>query len=583
MRVRPILGAAAALGLTGVSVVLVAPSPAAAGEIGRAVRDRDLAGATDRVGDAVFDVADPRADVTSASLTAAGDGDITVTLTVREFADPFDDVDWLVSGTSPTWLLDVDLDGREDARAAVWQEHGTLAGGVFDAAGTIVCGGEASVVAVAAEYRLRFDRLCVGNPSMLQWRASLRGGPGQLPRVDSAPDAGWSGPVRDAPPAPVDPDALTTLVPARLLDTRVTGVTIDGQARGIGRRPAGSVTVLPVAGRGGVADDAAAVVLNVTAVGAGADGYVTVWPCDEAHPDTSHVNHRAGEVTANAVLAKVARDGTVCLGTLAETDLLVDVSGFAPPGASPRPVVPSRLLDSRRAGDGSAGRRAAGSVTELRVTGRGGVADDASAVVLNVTAVVPSAAGFITVWPCGSTRPVASSVNFRPGEVVANAVLAKVGDDGEVCLATSSDTDLLVDVTGYVPAGGSLSPVAPARVLDTRAATTGTTLGSTVDGVSAGIGRRPARSVTEVVVAGRAGVPASATAVLVNVTAVLPGADGYLTVWPCGAPQPIASTVNHRAGQVVPNAALVRIGVGGAICVATVAATDVVVDVNGYV
>ncbi len=83
--------------------------------------------------------------------------------------------------------------------------------------------------------------------------------------------------------------------------------------------------------------------------------------------------------------------------------------------------------------------------------------------------------------------------------------------------------------------------------------------------------------------AGRLGVPANASAAFLNVTAVNPGDDGYLTVFPCGTTQPIASNVNYAAGQVVPNAVLAKIGAGGKVCVFTLAATDIVIDANGYI
>ena len=47
------------------------------------------------------------------------------------------------------------------------------------------------------------------------------------------------------------------------------------------------------------------------------------------------------------------------------------------------------------------GVRAAGSVREVLVRGRGGVPVDATAVVLNVTVDGPEGSGFVTVFPCG--------------------------------------------------------------------------------------------------------------------------------------------------------------------------------------
>ena len=92
----------------------------------------------------------------------------------------------------------------------------------------------------------------------------------------------------------------------------------------------------------------------------------------------------------------------------------------------------------------------AGSVTELRVGGRGGVPADADGVMLNVTAVGAGSAGFLTVWPCGSTQPLASNVNYNAGDTVPNAVLSKVGANGNVCIFTLAAVDLVVDVNGYI-------------------------------------------------------------------------------------------------------------------------------------
>ncbi len=91
----------------------------------------------------------------------------------------------------------------------------------------------------------------------------------------------------------------------------------------------------------------------------------------------------------------------------------------------------------------------AGRAYELTVAGRGGIPTDADAVMLNVTAVGPDDFGFITVYPCGSSRPNASNVNYVPGQVVPNAVLAKVGSSGRVCFYTLATTHLIVDATGY--------------------------------------------------------------------------------------------------------------------------------------
>ncbi len=245
--------------------------------------------------------------------------------------------------------------------------------------------------------------------------------------------------------------------PSRLLETRPALSTIDGAFNGIGRRQAGSTLELQVTGRAGVPADAASVVMNVTAVGGAAPGHLTVFPCGMVTPNASSVNFAAGQTVANLVVARIGAGGRVCLFTPSPVDLVVDINGYFGTTSPFASVLPARLLDTRRGlvtVDGAfeaIGTRAAGSVTELVVTGRGGVPADASTVVLNVTVTEPTSSGFVTVFPCGSERPNASSLNHVAGQSVPNAVVSKVGTGGRVCLFTMTRAELIVDVNGYFP------------------------------------------------------------------------------------------------------------------------------------
>ena len=245
------------------------------------------------------------------------------------------------------------------------------------------------------------------------------------------------------------------------------------------------------------------------------------------------------------------------------------------------PLLPARLADTRADGmtiDGlfaGGGKLAAGEVLQLDVGGRGGVPADAKAAVLNVTIVAPEGAGFATVWPCGSPQPLASNLNYTAGVTVPNAVFAKLGVAGKVCVYTQASAHVVVDVNGTFPAGSSFTPLVPARLVDTRAG------GTTIDGSFAGGGKLAIGGIVELTVAGRGGVPADAEAVALNLTATDPDAAGHVTVWPCGAPQPNASSLNYLAGQTVANAVLVKVGGAGKVCFYSQAATHLVVDSNG--
>jgi hypothetical protein len=240
-----------------------------------------------------------------------------------------------------------------------------------------------------------------------------------------------------------------------VLDSRSALSTIDGQLTNIGMRPADTVTALTVTGRGGVPADAAAVVVNVTVTDAQAAGFLTVYPCGSPRPTASNLNYVAGSTVANAVIVKVGTNGQICIYNQSATHLLADINGYFPAGSTYTSLVPARLLESRSdlsTIDGqfnNIGMRENDTVTALTVTGRGGVPADAGAVVMNVTVTDAQAAGFLTVYPCGSPRPTASNLNYVAGSTVANAVIVKVGTNGQICIYNQSATHLLADINGY--------------------------------------------------------------------------------------------------------------------------------------
>jgi hypothetical protein len=89
-------------------------------------------------------------------------------------------------------------------------------------------------------------------------------------------------------------------------------------------------------------------------------------------------------------------------------------------------------------------------VFQVGVTGVNGVPSEARTVLLNVTAVDARAAGFMTVFPCGTERPLASNLNIeRVGQTIPNASIIGVNDAGSFDLFAQNATDLVVDVNGY--------------------------------------------------------------------------------------------------------------------------------------
>lgn len=126
------------------------------------------------------------------------------------------------------------------------------------------------------------------------------------------------------------PDAtagFVDLAPERILDTRGTnGVPAPGKVVADAPQP----LVLQVAGRGGVpATGATAVTMNVTVANPEADGYLTVWPCDQDRPTVSNLNFRAGTDVPNLVVVKLSATGTACFATTGTTDVIADVAGYS--------------------------------------------------------------------------------------------------------------------------------------------------------------------------------------------------------------------------------------------------------------
>ena len=240
------------------------------------------------------------------------------------------------------------------------------------------------------------------------------------------------------------------VTPSRILDTR-SGVGAPLQTVG----PASSINV-QVTGQGGVpATGVSAVAMNVTAVGPSAPSYMTAWPAGESMPTASNLNYTTGDVVPNMVIVKVGPSGAVSLfNAVGSVHVLADVVGWystpAGVGSSYTPLNPSRILDTRF-GLGAPTALGPDQFIDLPVLGQGNVpANGVSAVVLNVTAVGPTASSFLTAWPTGLARPGASNLNYVAGQVVPNLVIVKVGLNGKVALYNAAgSTHVLADVVGW--------------------------------------------------------------------------------------------------------------------------------------
>jgi hypothetical protein len=335
----------------------------------------------------------------------------------------------------------------------------------------------------------------------------------------------------------------------------------------------------------GVPADATAVSLNVTAVNPGMAGFITVWPCGVERPVASNVNYVAGDIVPNGVIASIGDTGSVCFYSQQETDLVVDIAGWFE-GTAYVGATPTRLVDTRNGTGGFSSRVGASNPLTIQVTGME-VLDATGetttiplttrAVALNVTVVQPSAAGFVTLWPCDVTQPLSSNVNYLKSQIVANGIIAPVSTAGTVCLYSNALSHIVVDLAGWYP-GQSFTGTTPTRLVDTRDGTGGRAEPiSSTDELSV-----PIHNITLAVGNQSQQVPVTATAAALNVTIVDPLKSGFATVWPCGLSRPLASNLNFTPGQVVANNVIAPIGNEGSVCIYSNVSTDLVVDISGW-
>ena len=329
---------------------------------------------------------------------------------------------------------------------------------------------------------------------------------------------------------------------------------------------------------------------------------------------SAKVRGRKGRAVGLAMIAGLLPMSAVAAGVFA-TPASASVTHYASNGSSYHAVQPYRLVDTRpNSGQiGQGNTLTAGRTITFQVSPSGVEPNDvpwgATAVVVNITAVNPSSTGYLTAFAAGQTVPYISTVNFTAGKTVANEATIALGNTGDSNYGNmtiynfTGSTDVVVDVQGYYAPNGFLHngpfPMTgghgagynavtdvhtgtnhPVRVLDTRPGSgqqgAGETLGpdSTLN-FYPGTGTFPY---------GTPAVPADATAVVLNVTAATSTADSYLTAWATGGSQPLASSLNFTAGNVVPNRVIVPINPDTKqVSIYNFAGdTNVVVDLDGY-
>ena len=252
----------------------------------------------------------------------------------------------------------------------------------------------------------------------------------------------------------------------------------------------------------------------------------------------------------------------------------------------PRPL---RILDTR-AGQPACdmpGQKITGGTSRLQ-TAAGRTCDSilipasARALTGNIT-TVQSGGGFLTLYPSDATRPTVANSNFQANQVLNNVFTVGLGAaDGAFNIYVTTDTDVVVDITGYYappgPGGLYFHPLpSPVRMLDTRPGQTGCdTPGAPIAGGVERIqqGRVFCNGIT---------IPSNAAALVGNATTVGPAGQGFLTLYPGNAAtRPLAASSNFGSGQTMNGPFAVGLGPDGTFKIYSSVTTNLVVDVLGY-
>lgn len=248
-----------------------------------------------------------------------------------------------------------------------------------------------------------------------------------------------------------DPGSFTSLAPTRILDTSSSnGAAADIPARG--------TITLQIGGRGGVpAADVASALVNLQAVKPTSAGYLTLYT-EATRPSTSNLNFTVGTTISSLVVAPLSATGTVTIynGSNAPIRVIADLAGYYLGGTAAvdgafQSLAPSRLLDTLLGNGATANIPAKGSIT-LQVSGRGGLpATGVDSVVLNLQAVTPGSAGYLTLHEAGTSRPTASNLNFTVGTTISTLAVASVSASGAITIYNGSKSEIRViaDAAGY--------------------------------------------------------------------------------------------------------------------------------------
>jgi hypothetical protein len=275
------------------------------------------------------------------------------------------------------------------------------------------------------------------------------------------------------------------IAPVRMCDTR-TPASCDlhgalGAEQSIAVTVAGSTAgEIPNDGTAGAA------VVNLTGVAGTASTYLSLFPTDSSGgcqyggsnaPTFSTISLPAGAVQANRVMVELGPastggpDTSLCVYNSSGTiNVLVDANGWygsatataTPAGYQYQGIPPTRVCDTRVSTTSCLQGAIGAAVSRLMpIAGDSYIPSTTSgttvvAIIANLTAVAPTAACFLTLYPAYLTmRPGVSDLNLNAGVVLPNLAIVELdttadAHDGEVYLYNSAGSvNAIIDIEGW--------------------------------------------------------------------------------------------------------------------------------------
>jgi virginiamycin B lyase len=115
-------------------------------------------------------------------------------------------------------------------------------------------------------------------------------------------------------------------------------------------------------------------------------------------------------------------------------------------------VVPCRIIDTRSPLLGAPALEPSSTRT-FQVAGKCDIPPTARSISANVTVVGPEDSGYLTLYLTASAIPPTSNLNFKPGQIRSNNMVAPLAPDGTASFTvlnhSSGSTHFILDVNGY--------------------------------------------------------------------------------------------------------------------------------------